>query len=196
MDTSLTEILADVDWYVWVGLPLLIFVARVFDVTLGTLRIIFTSRGMRNIAPFLGFIETFIWIVAVSSIVKHAQNVAAFVGYAGGFATGTFVGMFLENKLAVGTVTFRAIIRRDTKELIKALVEAGFGITIVDGRGSSGKVKVVYTTVKRQDLPVVVDIFHRMVPGAFLSVEEVRSTEQGIFPTSKNHLFRPLGHKK
>ena len=196
MDTSLIESLSGFDWYVWVGLPLLIFLARVFDVTLGTLRIIFTSRGLRNLAPVLGFIETFVWIIAVSSLVKHAQNVAAYIGYAGGFAMGTFVGMFLENKLAMGTVTFRAIIRRDTKELTKALVEAGFGITLVDGEGSSGKVKIIYTTVKRQDLPVVVDIFHRMVPGAFLSVEEVRSTEQGVFPASKNHLFRPLGHKK
>jgi hypothetical protein len=57
-------------------------------------------------------------------------------------------------------------------------------------------VKIIYTTVKRQDLPAVIDIFHRMVPGAFLSVEEVRSTEQGIFPASKNHLFRSLGHRK
>jgi uncharacterized protein YebE (UPF0316 family) len=195
MDT-LIEPLAGFDWYVWVGLPLLIFLARVFDVTLGTLRIIFTSRGMRNIAPALGFIETFIWIVAVSSIVKSAQNVAAYVGYAGGFAMGTFVGMFLESKLAVGTVTLQAIIRRDTKELIKALIESGFGVTTVDGRGSSGKVNIIYTTVKRQDLPVVIDIFHRMVPGAFLSVEEVRSTEQGVFPASKNHFFRPLAQKK
>jgi len=196
MNTSIAELLQSFDWYVWVGLPLLIFFARVFDVTLGTLRIIFTSRGLRNLAPVLGFIETFVWIIAVSSLVKHAQNVAAYIGYASGFAMGTFVGMFLENKLAVGTVTFRAIIRRDTKALIKALVEAGFGITAVDGQGSSGKVKIIYTTVKRQDLPAVVDIFHRRVPGAFLSVEEVRSTEQGVFPVSKNNFFRPLGHKK
>jgi len=89
--------------------------------------------------------------VAVSSLVKHAQNVAAYVGYAGGFATGTFVGMLLENKLAVGTVTIRAIIRRDPKELIKTLYDAGFGITVVDGQGSEGTVKIVYTTLKRQD---------------------------------------------
>jgi uncharacterized protein YebE (UPF0316 family) len=195
MDT-LIEPLAGFDWYVWVGLPLLIFLARVFDVTLGTLRIIFTSRGLRNLAPVLGFIETFVWIIAVSSLVKHAQNVAAYVGYAGGFAMGTLVGMLIENKLAMGTVTLRAIIRRETKELIGSLVEAGFGVTSVDGQGRSGKVKIIYTTVKRQDLPAAVDIFHRLVPGAFLAVEEVRSTEQGVFPASKNHYFRPLGQKK
>jgi uncharacterized protein YebE (UPF0316 family) len=196
MNTSLVELLADFDWYVWVGLPLLIFAARVFDVTLGTLRIIFTSRGMRNWAPVLGFVETFIWIVAVSSIVKHAQNVVAFVGYAGGFATGTYVGMMIENRLAMGTLTIRAIIRRDPKELIKTLHNAGYGVTAVDGRGSTGKVKIIYSTVKRADLPAIIDIYHRTLPGAFLSVEEVRSTEQGVFPAAKNHFARNLGIKK
>jgi uncharacterized protein YebE (UPF0316 family) len=195
MDISIGQ-LAEFDWYVWVGLPLLIFFARVFDVTLGTLRIIFTSRGLRKLAPVLGFIETFVWILAVSSLVKHAQNLAAYFGYAGGFATGTLVGMFLENKLAIGTVTIRAIIRRDPTELTKSLLEAGFGVTTVDGQGSTGTVKIIYTTLKRQDLPVVVDIFHRTLPGAFLSVEEVRSTEQGVFPLPKNNFARKLGQRK
>ena len=188
--------LAALDWYVWIGLPLMIFAARVCDVTLGTMRIIFTSRGMRNVAPLLGFVETFIWIVAVSSIVKHAQNVAAYVGYAGGFATGTFVGMLIESRLAMGTLTVRAIIRRDPKELLQNLLDAGFGITTVDGHGATGDVKIIYSTLKRQDLPVVIDIFHRMLPGAFLSVEEVRSTEQGVFPISKNNFTRKLSIKK
>ena len=186
----------DFNWYVWVGLPMLIFAARVFDVTLGTMRIIFTSRGLRNLAPVLGFIETFVWIIAVSSLVKHAQNVAAYVGYAGGFATGTFVGMLIENRLAMGTLTIRAIIRRDPKELITTLHEAGFGVTFVDGHGSAGDVKIIYSTVKRADLPAIIDIFHRTLPGAFLSVEEVRSTEQGVFPMGKNNFARNLGIKK
>ena len=196
MNTILLEASSNFDWYVWVGLPLLIFLARVFDVTLGTLRIIFTSRGLRKLAPVLGFIETFVWIIAVSSLVKHAQNVAAYIGYASGFAMGTFVGMYLEDKLAMGTVTVRAIIRRDPKELVNTMLEAGFGVTSVDGEGSSGKVKIIYTTLKRQDLPIAVDIFHRILPGAFLSVEEVRATEMGVFPASKNSLARGLGRKK
>ena len=196
MDTILLDTTSGFDWYVWVGLPLLIFLARVFDVTLGTLRIIFTSRGLRKLAPLLGFVETFVWIIAVSSLVKHAQNVAAYVGYASGFAMGTFVGMYLEDKLAVGTVTVRAIIKREPKELIQTMLEAGFGVTSVDGEGGVGKVKIIYTTLKRQDLPIAVDIFHRLLPGAFLSVEEVRATEMGVFPSSKNPLARGLGRKK
>ena len=96
----------------------------------------------------------------------------------------------------MGTVTVRAIIRRDPKELIETLYNAGFGVTAVDGQGSVGTVKIIYTTLKRQDLPVVVDIFHRILPGAFLSVEEVRSTEQGVFPAPKDNLARKLGVKK
>ncbi len=195
METFL-DTLAALDWYVWVGLPLMIFAARVCDVTLGTMRIIFTSRGMRNVAPVLGFVETFIWIVAVSSIVKHAQNVAAYVGYAGGFATGTFVGMMIESRLAMGTLTIRAIIRRNPKELLQNLLDAGFGITTVDGHGSTGDVKIIYSTVKRADLPAVIDIFHRNLPGAFLSIEEVRSTEQGVFPIHKDHFARNMSTKK
>jgi uncharacterized protein YebE (UPF0316 family) len=195
MDTLIGQ-LSEFNWYVWVGLPILIFFARVFDVTLGTMRIIFTSRGMRNLAPVLGFVETLVWIIAVSSLVKHAQNFAAYFGYAGGFATGTFVGMMIESKLAVGTLTIRAIIRRNPKELIKALTDAGFGITIVDGHGANAEVKVIYSIVKRADLPAVIDIFHRMLPGAFLSVEEVRSTEEGVFPRAKNHFARNLSIKK
>jgi uncharacterized protein YebE (UPF0316 family) len=193
---TLLDTLAALDWYVWIGLPLMIFAARVCDVTLGTMRSIFTSRGMRNWAPVLGFVETFIWIVAVSSIVKHAQNVAAYVGYAGGFATGTFVGMMIESRLAMGTLTVRAIIRRDPKQLLQNLLDAGFGITTVDGHGATGDVKIIYSTVKRADLPAVIDIFHRNLPGAFLSVEEVRSTEQGVFPRDKNHFARNMSTKK
>ena len=196
MESILSTLPPDFDWFAWIGLPLLIFFARVFDVTLGTLRIIFTSRGMRNLAPFLGFIETFVWIVAVSSLVKHAQNMAAFIGYASGFAPGTFVGMLLEDRLAMGTVTIRAIIRRDPAELVEALSKADFGVTCVDGQGSFGEVKIIYTTVKRQDLPAVIDIFHRALPGAFLSVEEVRSTEQGVFPSSRKRFARALSIKK
>lgn len=171
------------DWFAWVILPLLIFLARVIDVTLGTLRIIFTSRGQRNLAPLLGFIEVFIWVAALAQLVKSTQNVVAYFAYAAGFAAGNYVGMWIEGKLALGTVTVRAILRRDSRELIEQLKAANFGVTVVEGQGSQGIVKVIYTTIKRRDLPAVTTIFHQCVPGAFLAIEEVRATEQGVFPT-------------
>ncbi len=186
----LPQTAAGFDWFVWVILPVLIFLARIIDVSLGTMRIIFTSRGLRKLAPLLGFIEVFIWIIATSQLVKHAQSVVAYLGYAAGFAAGNYVGMYLENRLALGTVTLRAIIRRDPAELIERLHDSGFGITIVDGQGSTGEVKIIYTTIKRRDLPAVTAIFHETLPGAFLSIEEVRSTEQGVFPVGVKNLVK------
>src|SRR5512139_1940021 len=99
--------------YVWVVLPILVFLARVMDVTLGTLRIIFISRGKRNLAPLLGFVEVFIWITIVSQIVSHAHNILAYVAYAAGFAAGNFIGMYIENRLAIGTQVVLAIIQEN-----------------------------------------------------------------------------------
>ncbi len=98
------------DWYVWVGLPLIVFFARIADVTLGAMRIIFTSRGKRKIAPLLGFVEVFIWVSVISEITRGAHNVAAYLAYAAGFAAGTYIGMFIEDKLALGMVVVRAIL--------------------------------------------------------------------------------------
>ncbi len=92
------------DWYAWVFLTFIVFFARVADVTLGTMRIFFTSRGKRNIAPLLGFVEVFIWVVAVGQIVKNVHSITAYIGYAAGFAAGTYIGMKIEEHLALETL--------------------------------------------------------------------------------------------
>src|SRR4030065_2947253 len=124
--------------YVWVVLPMLVFFARVTDVSLGTLRIIFISRGKRNLAPMLGFVEVFIWITIVSQIVSHAHNILAYLAYAAGFAAGAYVGMYIEDRLAIGTQIVRVIVQKDSKELTDNLHAAGYGVTCVDGQGPSG----------------------------------------------------------
>ncbi len=168
--------------YAWVILPIIIFFARVCDVTLGTIRIIFVSRGKRNIAPLLGFFEVLIWIVVIGQLVQHLQSVTSYLGYAAGFAAGNFVGMFIEDHLALGTLIVRAIVPSGGAELMRRLHEAGYGVTGVDGEGANGPVKLIYTVVKRRNLKQVVAIIHDCHPKAFLSVEDVRSTEEGIFP--------------
>ena len=102
--------LNDPEVYAWVVLPILIFFARVTDVTLGTLRIIFISRGKRNVAPVLGFFEVLIWIVAIGQIVQNLTSVTSYLAYAAGFATGNFVGMVIEDRLAIGTLIVRVIL--------------------------------------------------------------------------------------
>jgi uncharacterized protein YebE (UPF0316 family) len=171
------------NWYAWVVLPLIIFVARIFDVTLGTLRIIFVARGKRNLAPILGFFEVLIWIVVISQLVQNLESATAYIGYAAGFAAGNYFGMWLEDKLALGTYIMRLITPEEPGELVQRLRQAGFGVTCVEGEGISGKVNLVYTFVKRRDVEQVLSIIHEMKPNAFVSMEEVRSTEKGIFPT-------------
>jgi uncharacterized protein YebE (UPF0316 family) len=170
------------DWYAWVILPLLVFASRVADVTLGTLRIIFTSRGQRKFAPLLGFVEVLIWIVMVSQIVKNAHSLTAYIGYAAGFATGTYVGMLIEERMAMGTLVLRIILAKGADELTSALRTSGFGVTSVSGEGAQGAVRLLYTVVPRKNLSLVTGIIHQICPGAFFSIEEVRSSEMGIFP--------------
>jgi uncharacterized protein YebE (UPF0316 family) len=170
----------------WVLLPLFIFFARVFDVTLGTMRIIFISRGKRYLAPILGFFEVFVWIIAVSQLVTNLSNIAGFLAYAAGFAAGNFVGMVLEDRLALGTLSVRIITVREADELAKKLHDEGYGVTAIDAQGATGRVKVIYTIIKRKDLLQVVAIIKSLNPKAFFSVEEIRAASEGIFPQPRH----------
>jgi len=169
-------------------LPLLIFFARVLDVSLGTLRIIFISRGKKYLAPALGFLEVFIWIVAVSQIMRGVQDWVSYLAYAAGFATGNYVGMWIENRLAIGTLIIRTILPNGADELVGRLRQAKYGVTSVQGQGSNGPVTLVYTIIKRKDMGAVVGIIHQLFPHAFLTVEELRSTAEGIFPPEQTML--------
>lgn len=188
----------DSSLYVWVLLPVMVFFARVADVTLGTLRIIFISRGKRNLAPLLGFVEVFIWITIVSQIVSHAHNILAYLAYAAGFASGAFVGMYIEGRLAIGTQVILTIVQDNASTLTNNLHSAGYGVTCVDGQGANGMVKLIYTIFLRRNLEDVVSIIHQTHPHAFLSIQDVRSTQEGIFPiplSSQNGLFFPRKSK-
>ena len=177
--------------YTYVFLPLLIFAARFLDVTLMTLRIIFISRGKKYVAPLLGFVDVFIWIAVVTQIVRGANNLAAYLAYAAGFALGNYVGIYIEDKLAIGTLVLRVIVQNQAEALMAALSDAGFGVTGVEGQGSTGPVKLIYSVVKRKDLPRALEIIHMVAPNAFTTVEEVCSVEQGIFPPeSSQRRFR------
>lgn len=170
------------NWHAWVILPLIVFLARVADVSLGTLRIIFTSRGRRNIAPVLGFVEVFIWIVVVSQVVKNVHSLPAYLGYAAGFAVGTYVGMKIEERLALGTLVIRIILAQGGEELAQRLRSAGYGVTVVNGMGAEGGVKLLYSVIQRKNLEAITNVIKSINPNAFYSVEELRTVESGIFP--------------
>ena len=186
------------DTYTWVILPLLVFLARFVDVTLGTMRIIFLSRGRKILAPALGFVEVFIWITAVSQIVRGAQNFAAYFAYAAGFAVGNYVGMLIEEKLAIGTLVVRIILPKNGSSLAARLREERYGVTFVDGHGGSGNpVALVYTVVMRKELNQIIGIIEEVSPKAFYTVEELRSVREGVFPVRPPMAHRNLfGRKK
>ena len=176
--------MSETDLYTWILLPLLIFVARVIDVGLGTLRIIFTARGKRQLAPLLGFVEVFIWVAVISQMVRGVNHVVAYLAYAAGFAAGNYLGRWINNRLAIGTVVLRIILAQSGDLLADILHQAGYGVTRVDGQGANGPVKLIYTIVRRKYLSGVLELIHQTTPKAFIAIEEVRSTEQGIFPYS------------
>ena len=164
-------------------LPLLIFVAEVCVVTLGTLRIIFVARGQKILAPVLGFFEVFIWLLAMCQIMQNLNDWTCFFAFALGFTLGNFLGIIIEKRLAMGTVFVRIITHLDAIALIEKLRAAHFGVTSVEGQGATGKVQVVLTVVKRKQLPMVVALIETHHPGAFYAVDDLQSASEGIFPT-------------
>jgi uncharacterized protein YebE (UPF0316 family) len=174
------------DFTAWVILPLLVFFARILDVSLGTMRIIFTSRGKRHLAPLLGFVEVFIWVVVISQIVQNLSNIAGYFAYAAGFAAGNYVGIFIEEKLALGTLVIRAILSETSDDLIDRLRASGYGVTSFLAQGALGPVTVLYTVFRRKELNEVVDIISQVNPKAFYTVEEIRSAREGIFHPAKS----------
>ncbi len=169
------------DFFTWVGLPFLIFLARVSDQSIGTLRLIFISKGYRKLAPLIGFFESLIWLLAIREILSHMDNVMCFVAYAGGFATGNYVGMLLEEKISIGTVIVRIIPRRDSNELLNYLSENNYGFTVVDAQGSKGDVKIIFCVIKRKDITHFVSLVKLYNPNAFYSIEDVKTVNEGIF---------------
>ncbi len=158
----------------FVVIPVLIFFARITDVTLGTLRIIFVSRGNKNVAPILGFFEVLIWVIAISNIIQHLDNVFTYLAWAGGFATGNFIGMKIEERLAIGVNLVRIITKKEDNQLISELHNKGYGATIIDARGKDNDVQVIYTLVKRKEIQKLIDLIEAYNPNAFYVVEDVR----------------------
>jgi uncharacterized protein YebE (UPF0316 family) len=170
------------------ALPLLVFVAELCVVTLCAIRIIFLARGMKILAPILGFFEVSIWLFAIGQIMQNLSDLGCYLAFAGGFTAGNFLGVLIEKKLAIGSVVVRAISRRDVRELLDALQAAEYGVTTIDAQGATGPVKIVFTAVRRKELDSVVSIIKAFDPKAFYSVDDLQSLEAGIFPTARGRL--------
>ncbi|MDP2982426.1 MAG: DUF2179 domain-containing protein [Candidatus Latescibacter sp.] len=177
--------------FIYVILPILIFCSRIVDVSIGTMRVIFVTKGYRWLAPFCGFFEVLIWLIAVTQIMKNLSNVFCYIAYAGGFATGNFVGMYIEQHMALGTVLIRVITKNEAQELLDYFKSRNYGVTVVDAEGLFDKVKILFTVIKRSDIPDVIDSIKRFNPQAFYTIEDVRFVNEDSYT-----LRNPLGEKK
>ncbi|MDD1673330.1 MAG: DUF2179 domain-containing protein [Methanomicrobiales archaeon] len=177
-----TIALNQINVFAYVILPLLIFIARIGDVSLDTIRVIFVARGFRYFAPVLGFFETSIWLLAIGQIFRDLSNPISYFAYAGGFATGTFVGMWLEDRLSIGTVMIRVVTQKKADELINQLKGRRYGVTTVDAMGALGSVQIILTIVQRTSVSEVVSLVRQFNPHAFYTIEDVRNVTEGIFP--------------
>lgn len=179
-------------YYQWVLLPLMVFLARIGDVSLATMRIMLLMSGRRQIAPLLGFLEALIWILAIGQIIRSVNSPLAYIAYAAGFGTGTYVGMWIEGKLALGKVIVRVITRRDATELIKVLMQSRFGFTNIVAEGRKGNVNVIFSVVQRKDLPELVRLIEAYNPNAFYTIENVRYASNGGLMMIENDSAKAL----
>ncbi len=170
------------DAFIYIILPLLIFIARITDVSIGTIRIIFVSRGNKLIAPLLGFFEVLIWVFAISHILQHLNNIFAFIAYAAGFAVGNYIGMKIEESLALGISLVRVITKKEASELVKVMHDKGYGTTVVDAMGRDNEVNILYTVVKRKDIEATIELIKKYNPNAFYTIEDIRYVSHENFP--------------
>jgi uncharacterized protein YebE (UPF0316 family) len=165
----------------YVLMPLLIFFARVTDVSINTLRFMFMMNGKKNIVPILGFFEALIWLLAIGQIFQNIDNPLSYLAYAGGFAVGTYVGMTLDEKLAIGRVLVRVITPNSLPILLEFMKEKNYRFTSVDAEGRYGKVNLLFTVMKREQLPEFISRVKQMDEKAFYTIESVKRVSEDDF---------------
>lgn len=171
-------------------LPIIIFFGRIVDVSLGTLRIIFVSKGERLKAPIIGFFEILIWVVIISQVFSRANDMVTYLSYAAGYAAGNYVGILIEKRIAFGVILCRVYTNKSGSKLLKLFTLNGFGATMTHGTGSVNEVDIIETILERKHLKRVSKIVLEFDKDAFYVIEDIRTRSRGVFPKSQNLLKR------
>ena len=188
MDFS--NLFSNFDFFSWVVLPLMIFFARIIDVTLGTIRIIFVAKGNKTVSAILGFLEVLIWIIIMSQIMQNLNNVFCFFAFASGFSAGNYIGILIEEKLAMGSLMIQIITKHEASELMRNLRADGYNATTHQAQGSAGIVNVIYSVIKRNKTAAFLKIVNKFNPNSFYTIEDVRFVNEGVPSISSALLFR------
>jgi uncharacterized protein YebE (UPF0316 family) len=175
--------IANHSWIIpWIFIPILIFVARITDVSIGTFRIILVSKGHRLVSAFLGFIEVSIWLLAISQAIQHMTNIACFLAYSTGFAFGNYIGISIEEKIALGQQAVRIITKNTLDILPMALRDSGYGATVMKATGGKGAVNIIFSIVPRKEVKKVITLARELDPDIFISIQDIRSINAGFIP--------------
>ncbi|UCC85835.1 MAG: hypothetical protein JSV81_13340 [Anaerolineales bacterium] len=172
---------AQVFWAVF-----LIFILRVVGVTLATIRVLIMTRGQKVSSAFIGFFEVLVYALAIGQVVNNLSNVWNLMGYSLGFAVGTLVGMWLEERLALGFASVRIVSKYKGNAVAKAIRDAGYGATLEWGQGQAGAVGLVIATVRRKEVDAVCALADQIDPGAFVTIEEARTIRRGYMRIARH----------
>jgi uncharacterized protein YebE (UPF0316 family) len=164
---------------------LLIFCLRLVDVSLGTVRLLMIGRGQRKIAPLLGFVEVTIWVIAISQVITNLDNIINILAYSGGFAAGTLVGMWIEDKLPLGHVGISIVSTTQGQEIARKLRQADYGVMELIGSGQSGVVNLITTIVTRKDVKDVLQLVNQTDPRSFIAVDDMKVVKRGYMHGAK-----------
>lgn len=150
-----------------------IFLLRLLDQTLGTLRTLYVNKGKPYFGAVLGFIESAIWVVAISQVIQDLNAPIVITGYALGFASGTIVGSYIESTIAIGDVVVRIFSPKgeESFQLAKELREKGYGVTIINGEGMHGEVTIAWCVTPRKKVKEVLKIVSTITPNSFVTTE-------------------------
>ena len=177
------------DYLTWIVIPLLIFCARIIDVSIGTIRMIFIYKGNRIVAPLLGFFEVIIWLLAIRQIMVNLTNFVAYIAYGAGFATGTLIGMIIADKLSNSRVIIRVITRKDAGPLLAALKQVNQTAINVGARGEKGHVQILFMVTHKDMIADIVAIIKEFNPRSFYTIEYLNYASE----PAEIHRKRPAG---
>lgn len=169
-------------------LPMLIFMARTADVSIGTIRAIQVYRGKRLLSFGLGFVEIMIWITAISFVLRNLDHIINIIAYAAGFGMGNYVGIILEERLILAKLLVRIFATTATAPLEDYIRSSGYSLTRVAAEGKEGPLKILYAIINREDYPALARKIHELHPKAFYTVEDIRAAKEGVFPTPRSRL--------
>ncbi len=158
-----------------------IFALRVSDMTLDTLRLLFVVRGKKGISWVLGFFQSAIFVIAITTVLSNLDNPLNIIGYAAGFATGNVFGMWIEERLAVGHIKMSIVSSARGAILSETLREAGFAVTEIPARGKDGMVSMLSVSLRRRDVSRVQELVRQNDAEAFVIAEDVRPLRRGFW---------------